>query len=178
MVVGGDASVKRHQPRNRQVGIARELIPGDDGTGRNVGTAFPFEEARYRQFINQRRGRNDHFLAGCRGNQAMRQRLVDRRKQRRLHPLLSPKADRGSELSRLPTIGIAPASEVPATLVKCNAGPLSSSARQPATSYSSLTGCEMETSSPASRRADMKARIDCRECIASRLMASFACTSA
>jgi uncharacterized protein (DUF2235 family) len=26
----------------------------------------------------------------------------------------------------------------------------------------------METSSPASRRADMKARIDCRECIASR----------
>src|SRR5580692_8344777 len=116
MVVGGDAnegavSVKRHQPRNRQVGIARELIPGDDGTGRNVGTAFPFEEARYRQLINQgaeETTRCGNGLSIAASRDACIRSIV----------LLSPRADRSSELSRLPTIGIAPAVGSPCDLGK------------------------------------------------------------
>ena len=172
VVIGRDAdegpvSAERHQPRNRQVGVAAEPVLGDDRTRRNVGAGFLFEEARYRQFVGKRRIRDDLFLARRRRHHTMRQRLLDRGNQRGLHLFERAAQSQGKPWQRIEQIAYdrhrCPRRKFPATLVKCSAGPLSVSARQPATSYSSLTGCEIVTRSPAARRADRKARIDCRE---------------
>ena len=84
MMIGRDAdkgpvAAERHQPRNRQVGVAAEPVLGDDRTGRDVGAGFLFEETRDRQFVGQRRIRDDLFLARRRRHHTMRQRLLDAR---------------------------------------------------------------------------------------------------
>ncbi len=90
MVVGRDSDegavpTQRHQARDRQVGVAGDPVLRDDRAGCDISPALLFEEARDRQFVRQRRTRNDFLLAGSGPQHAMWQRLFDRRQQRRLN---------------------------------------------------------------------------------------------